>query len=153
MPQGYARGGVDFTRPVQPQLRLQSSAATAVATATDQAVAFDTEIVDSHGQHDNVTNNSRATCKSAGFYVMSACIRWEDVTTGARILSLRVNGTTLISRQFTQDNGQYQVIATAYPLAVGDYIEVIARQTSGASKNVEVAANYSPQFAWAKVSD
>jgi len=143
-----------------PAARVTHNAAQGTTTAVDFVLAFNTERFDQMGggadtMHDTVTNNSRLTCRYAGIYLISGNIQFASNATGTRYVKIRLNGTTEIAR--------VQLVAAAsdthtlhvsclYSLAVNDYVELLALQSSGGNLNVNSAANYSPEFSAVRVA-
>lgn len=134
--------------------RAYHNAAQSIAHNTTTALAFNSERYDVDGVggstiHDNVTNNSRLTCRVAGVYSIVGCVQWAGSTTGLRQVEIRLNGATIIGQVI-----QAAVIATEvtlnvtceYALAVNDYVELLAYQNSGIALNVNVSGNASPEF-------
>lgn len=140
-----------------PAARVHHSVNQSITNATNTILAFNSERYDTCAgaadtQHDTATNNSRLTCRYAGKYSIKACVQYAVNATGERRLFLRLNGTTIIAGENKDANtggaGTIMNIACDYDLAVNDYVEVMVHQTSGGALNVEVAANYSPEFMW-----
>lgn len=111
-----------------------------VATSTNTAIPFTTELLDTDSFHDNATNNTRITIPTgctglyATFYLY---IQLSSNTTGYRAASLYRNGSS-IAGFMNQDDPQTGGISTrliyaspAYPLTDGDYFESYAWQNSG----------------------
>lgn len=119
--------------------------------ATDTAIQFGSERFDQNGTyHDNVTNNTRLTAPTTGYYMIGANIEWDTQTVTARV-SLRVNGTTVIAatqnHSISSDETELrQVVTTLYQLNASDYVECMAYQASGGSQDVVASGNYSPEF-------
>ena len=129
----------------------------AIPNNTWTAVALNSELYDTDAIHDNVTNNSRLTCKTAGVYVITGHIDLEESTTGLRSLFIRLNGTTYIA-EYQSNNVEggpgfswITSIATIYKLAVNDYVELMIRQTSGGSLDLKAYASTSPHFAMQRI--
>src|SRR5262245_3650198 len=64
-----------------PTVRVTHSANQNINTGTQTQVAFNTEDWDqaagaSSTMHDNVTNNTRLTCRYAGIYLVTAEVEW-----------------------------------------------------------------------------
>lgn len=135
-----------------PACRVTKAAAQSIATSALTAVTFDTERYDTDTMHDNVTNNTRITIKTAGLYTVGAAIEWAAGGTSFRLLLIRLNGTTpiaqLIGPPETTGVATDQTLSTVYKFAVNDYIEVMAQQNSGGALNVSKINNSSPEF-WA----
>lgn len=116
--------------------------------------AFNSERFDTDNCHDNVTNNSRLTCRTAGIYVIVGNVQISANATGSRDLSIRLNGTNFIAgvRFAAAATGATQAqIQAIYQLAVNDYIELGVTQTSGVSLSLETVASYTPEFRMALV--
>lgn len=134
-----------------PACRVRHSANQSIATATDVILAFNTELFDTDVMHDTVTNNSRITLKTAGLYVVMASATFDVSAVGHRTLTLQKNGATPIAETEVAPNptaarGTGVVVSTIYKFAVNDYVEVRARQASGAGLNVLALGEYSPIF-------
>ena len=120
--------------------KLYSSSGTqaTLTTATLTALPWNSEVWDSDGYHDNVTNNSRITIPSGlgGVYLAQAQIAWTGNATGRRYEYITKNGVggTAVARQVDQPTNAsaivYQVSCLAL-LAAGDYLESAGQQDSG----------------------
>ncbi|MBA7710430.1 hypothetical protein ES703_119372 [subsurface metagenome] len=112
-------------------------------------ISYNSERYDTDLIHDNVTNNSRLTCKTAGIYIIVAQISWDLHATGTRQTQIRLNRAVALAQYrmeaFATEYPNY-TMATIYKLAVNDYIEVLVRQTSGVTLKVLTGAQYSPEF-------
>lgn len=121
---------------------LYSSSVTAVANATLVAVSFNSEKYDTDGFHDNTTNNTRITIPTgkAGKYLINGKINYDSNATGIRQAYIRKNGSTTLSYVVynpVTSNVTTAVVVALEDLAVGDYIELNAYQSSGGSLNTE----------------
>lgn len=126
---------------------------TGILDGATTVLVLDTERWDSDAFHDTVTNNSRFTIPTGlgGYYMMGYNIRWDSNTTGARFAGFRLNGTTFISSDQQIGSAQaYQSGVTYYLLAAGDYVEVCVVNSSGGTRSIIAAGNYSPE-AWIKL--
>src|SRR5262245_40483526 len=65
-----------------PAARAYHSANQSINSGTNTTLNFDSERFDSDTIHDNVTNNSRLTCKTAGKYLICCNVRWASNATG-----------------------------------------------------------------------
>lgn len=151
---GVIENGI-FDAHFQPGCRTGHSANQSLTNSTNTVIAFDTERWDTDTIHDNVTNNSRLTCKTAGKYQISACIAYASNATGDRETSIRLNGTTVIAYDTRSAvNGAVTIatISTLWDMAVNDYVEVLGFQTSGGALNVTTNAAYSPEFMMVRVA-
>ena len=146
----------------QPAVRVFHNTTQSLTTATLTALAFNSERFDQAGgsastMHDTVTNNTRLTALYAGIYQVSGTIEFAANSTGDRAIAIRVGptGPTIIAyHQMTAaaSGNSRMSISTIYNLAVNDYFELMAFQTSGAGLNVTSTANYSPEFGMVRVA-
>ena len=130
-----------------PSARVYRTTAQPVTTATFNAIAFDTEHFDTDGIHDNVTNNTRLTCRTAGKYLVEGNVEFAGSTTGVRTLGVRVNNGAIWvqeQRPSVDVNTCAMVVSTTLDLAVGDYIELVVWQNTGSGLNVNASPYYSP---------
>ena len=134
--------------------RVYHSAAQSTVTATPLTLAFDSETFDTDAIHDTVTNNSRLTCKTAGVYLITGHIRFEANTVGDRRVQIWLNGAAAIATQAS--------VATAITcgltvtaicnMAITDYVELTAYQTSGGNLNVLRSASDTPEFSMVRIA-
>lgn len=104
------------------------------------SVDYATENWDTDTIHDNATNNTRLTAKTAGRYQVFAFGQWDTNTTGDRFLRIRKNGATvnLLEERVTPTaNGNPHILAGELALAVNDYIELQAWQNSGGTRTFD----------------
>ncbi len=106
--------------------RVYNSANLTIPDSTWTALAFNSEDYDTDVIHDNVTNNSRLTCKTAGKYIITGHAFWDTNTNGMRSSLFKLNGSTAIAyAQLPLDiygNGT-STLTTIYNLAVNNYVE------------------------------
>ena len=143
-----------------PAVRVTHNAAQSTTTGVDFTLAFNTERFDQAGgatstQHDTVTNNSRLTALYAGVYHIFGNVEFAANAAGSRVLKIKLNAATVI--------GQARIVASAsdthalnisclYSLAVNDFVELVAQQSSGGNLNVNSTGNYSPEFGMVRVA-
>ena len=133
-PGGYTQG-----------VRVYHGASQNIANSSWVTLAFNSERYDTDSIHGNVTNNSRLTCRTAGKYLIIGQIGFPANSTGSRAGVILLNGTTYIShvlQDATSDFGNAIICTTIYDLAVNDYVELQALQSSGGT----LAVAYSPQM-------
>lgn len=131
--------------------RVYNDAAISIANNTLAALTFNQERYDTDGLHSTSVNTGRLTCTRAGKHMTGTNIIFASNATGVRAVQLRLNGATVIgSAEVQAVNGDATVLNVncVYDLAVGDYVEVIAYQTSGGNLNISATSNHSPDF-WA----
>jgi hypothetical protein len=110
-------------------------------------VTFTSETVDRDNGHDTVTNTSRYTAQTAGYYLFNGTIQYASNVTGSRRALWQVNsaapvgGGGFFSTSSTLVAGTASVIAPPffYYLSVGDYVELAAFQNSGAALSTVAA--------------
>ena len=135
-----------------PSCRVYNTAAITLGTSgVATLLTFNAERYDTDGLHSTSTNTSRLTVPAgwAGIWDIFATIEISGSATGLRQIYFRVNGATAVAAVTTNavtGVGTQLSLSTHYKLAVGDYVEVMARQDSGGSLTVSVGANYSPEF-------
>lgn len=139
-----------------PRCRLFNSAAISIPTAVATALTFNTEVFDAaapNNMHDTATNTSRITVPTggAGWYNITGSLEFAANATGYREIRVRLNGVTNIAIH----NAMAVTVATIthrmsinvqYALNVGDYVELMALQTSGGALNVATNSDFSPSF-------
>lgn len=138
----------------QPAARVYHSVNQSIANATYTALAFNSERFDTDAMHDPTTNNSRLTAKTAGKYLVLGHFAYSANSTGFRFAALRVNGGSYYAEitYSAQAGTQTEVlVVTLLDLALNDYVELIAYQSSGGSLNVETIGNTSPEFSLVRV--
>lgn len=126
--QKFAASELDKVRAVK------ITAGQTIPNATETAITLNSENFDTNSIHDNSTNSTRLTCKTAGKYIITGQINFTGNATGLREAQIRVNGTTSIAsdnRVAGDTNDRAVSVSTIYELAVNDYIELYAYQSSG----------------------
>jgi hypothetical protein len=107
------------------------------ATATLTKVAFNQEIFDTDGFHDNSTNNTRITIPTGlgGKYLINMNFKYFANATGNRYLILIKNNTTQyeVITYTPSSNFTSAAASIILDLAAGDYIEWQAYQNSGST--------------------
>lgn len=118
-----------------------------IPNATYTALNFNVEDYDTHGAHDNVTNNSRFTCPMAGILRLDGAVGYSANASGFRALIWSKNGTRLPGTQVADlaitGGKAMQVSARPYmvTVAAADYIELITYQDSGAALDTSISAD------------
>ena len=133
-----AGAGVDPTEEEMNQsCRAEHSAAQSIPNGAWATLSFSSEAWDTNNIHDNATNNSRLTCKVAGYYLVIGFCQWVSNSTGRRLIRIQKNGTTTMFQAeptISADNTYAPMAITGFLyLAVNDYIELQVFQTSGAA--------------------
>lgn len=114
-----------------------------IANSTATAVVWNTETSDSASLHSTSVNTSRMTIPSGegGTYLIVGYIDWAANATGVRQAYLRLSTgslvlTNVIDNAVAGGGTTPQVVTAVYPLAAGEYVEVVASQTSGGALNI-----------------
>ena len=108
---------------VPPACRLIQAAAQTTVDSSATAIQFGAESYDTDTMHDNVTNNTRITIRTAGIYVITAGLGLTSTPSSAFELYLDQNNGT----QLAQNNSvgeAYKTISATKDFAVDDYIEL-----------------------------
>jgi hypothetical protein len=143
-----------------PRCYAYKSGSGALANAAWGDINFGAEAYDSHGAHDNSTNNGRLVAPESGLYTIKAHLTFALNANGIRGLDIRKNAAgvqtagTDLAFIIIAANGttQTRLIASVdAQLTAGDYCECFAYQNSGGALNVEGAniADTFLSFRWA----
>lgn len=117
-------------------LRLSSNQSLANATFT--AISWDAEDSDPDSMHDNSTNPTRITVPTAGIWLVTANVVFQNNGNGQRQVFVKVNGTIQAGVSYverTSGNQNGVVYTRLLSLSANDYIEVWAYQDTGGSLN------------------
>lgn len=125
-----------YTAP--PMFRGRQVATQTFTTGVWAAVTLDATDVDTDSGHSNVTNNSRYTAQVSGWYWVVGFCAWTNTNTSHDIFcALYVNGSIMLGTgQAVEKTGSDFASVSASSLVflhVGDYVEVFARQDTGAN--------------------
>lgn len=97
------------------------------SNGSNVAVAFGAESFDTHGFHDNSTNNTRLTIPTGkgGKYMIGGSI--NTINSNSGVMTIVVDGTTTIAWNSLEgysstDNGG--TVSTIYDLTAGQYVEL-----------------------------
>lgn len=133
-----------------PYAHVFNSGALSITNSVLLIATFDSERDDNNASHSTVSNTSRLTAVDPGVYDIGANASIQANATGIRQLLIRLNGATVIAEITLPNVGAASstelAIATKYRLAAGDYIEMGVFQNSGGALNLQVGANWSPEF-------
>lgn len=135
---------------------LVQQSAQSMTSGSNVIITFgaSSEIVDSHGSHDTVTNNGRITPPRSGLYWVHGIINIASNTTCTSLHGLiRKSGSNYTSVRDKPNNGSNTCSVEVSGLIVidagaGDYLELVGVQTdSGASaRNTNVTTGQSSVF-------
>ena len=154
-PDGFEKLLKGAVMPYVPSCRAYKTALQAIPTSTWTAINLDAERFDTDGMHDTVTNNTRLTCRTAGKYLLVGHASWVAVAGTRRLIGIWLNGMgtgvcvarmDLSGAAGEAGSEMGPVVATIWDLAVGDYVELGAYQTTGSPLNIVAGSAYSPEF-------
>jgi hypothetical protein len=138
-----------------PTCRVYNSAAISLTTGVPTVVTFNSERWDTDTIHSTSSNTGRLTCSTAGVYQIFATVEFAANATGQRSLALRRTGGVTVGYTVV-DAAAAGVTALTISvqdiLAVNDYVELLATQTSGGNLNVDSATSWSPEFGMTRIS-
>lgn len=135
-----------------PRARLRKTADQTANTGVVSTVTWEAEDYDTDGGHSTVTNTSRYTSQTAGWYYLSVNFQFTvnaNEKNGTREVCFQKNGNGSL-KQSRQDeylgNGEFQgrvFMRTAghIYLAVNDYVEVLFHQDSGTNGLIRNTSN------------
>jgi len=110
-------------------------------------------------QHSTSSNNTRLTCRVAGKYLVFGEVIFASNASGNRSLVIRKNGAaigvweTSITQLPNAGNWETNMqISTVLNLAVGDYVELCALQSSGGNLDIMYRNPESPVFGMIKIA-
>ena len=118
-----------------------------VATATHQALNWDTEMIDTWGQHSTSSNPSRWVAPVAGWYWVTGRVFWDyTASSSANQHSVTIRTTSGVTP--TDWRGETRPGASTHTpgafggelvqMAAGDYVEIAGYQGSGSTQNTRV---------------
>jgi hypothetical protein len=129
---------------IDPPTVSLSGAAVSTTSGNIFTLTCNTEIFDNDAMHSTVTNPTRITAQTAGRYDFTAVVRYDyNAGGGGRLLQFFHNATTqynvaqlpatTVATRDTIISGGRKIV-----MAAGDFVEVRARQDSGATINITV---------------
>ncbi|MGL5908850.1 MAG: hypothetical protein ACRCZP_02540 [Phycicoccus sp.] len=130
-----------------PTAHLLQTLTLSVPNATWTSVPLDVEIVDSANGHSTTINPSRYVCQRAGVYEFGGALSFTINATGirsGRVLrngSAAVLGSVDLRSASSADFTCMSLPISKERLSIGDYVELQAYQTSGASLNLDDTVN------------
>ena len=132
-----------------PAARVTRSAVQTISTNTVTALSFDVERFDTDNIHDNSTNPSRLTAKTAGKYLISGNAEFFSNGTGRRLIRILLNGSDIIAAQEWDTNQNEKTImsvSTIWDMGLVDYVELQVFQNRGGDLNILQTTSFSPEF-------
>jgi len=113
--------------------KVTKSANQSIPNSISTIVTWNQEDYDTDGMHDNVTNNSRITIKTAGKYSVMAQFEWASNSTGKRIIDIMKNSVALGKANYLASGSSQHTISFVGDFAVDDILEIRVFQDSGGS--------------------
>lgn len=144
-------GGQIYDSCQGPVASLTQTATQSVANGADTSILFDTEIIDTHNGHDNVTNNDRWVCPSGwdGYYFISGSVFLASGAAGVRVVWLRKNagseipGSVNRRSPWSGGDGDGLVCGTCVVfLTAGDFVTLRVIHTQGSAVNTLASGQY-----------
>jgi hypothetical protein len=138
-----------------PYVHAELWAETSVPTATDVALDFDGYRRRTHGAMWSSGQPTRLVAPAPGRYRLIGTVEWAGNANGVRFLRAQrtraVGGSTAnVARSsdaaHAATSDQRQLLAGDFELYQGDYIEIIALQTSGSTLAIRNSDEYSAEF-------
>jgi hypothetical protein len=128
------------TTPTFDGVRVYKNTYQSVPNNTLTALTWEAENYDTNSYHSTVTNTSRLTVPTTGYYLIMAFFGWEYQNAGTnRILYLYKNGSTQLQIIESPTTGSalnayvpvYQGFTVIFAATAGDYFELKGYQGSG----------------------
>lgn len=138
----------------RPMAIIRQTVAQSVPNASWTPVTFDTEDLDRDNGHSTVTNTSRYTAATPGYYWISAQLPFVTNTTGIRGMRFRTNGVDvplnghgriLTNTTLGGNDTSMSSSGAQYLNGTSDYMELICYQNSGGALNLLVDNSLGPQ--------
>lgn len=112
---------------------VKATATTSISTGSTTSISFDTELHDTDGFFAPTSTNIVIPTGFAGRYLITANGNIAFNASGARVISIYINGTLNISAPMAAGNPQSGGISRVLTLAAGDVITIRIFQDSGVS--------------------
>jgi hypothetical protein len=147
------RDAVNFLANMPMAVLYQNTGQAVAGGTTPVILSWDTEIIDSYGGHSNTVNNARYTAQVAGYHAVFGTAYFPNNSTGYRRLDIYVNGASYTPQwqdELIANSGggtAAQVLGIVY-LGVGDYVQLMATQTSGGSQTLPGGGSASMSLWW-----
>jgi hypothetical protein len=126
--------------------RVTRASAQTIPTSSIQSINWDSEDYDTGTLHDVSTNNERLVLKAIGKWRITLHVAWDANATGARRISIRLNGSAAIAQveqQAVSSSGEVTAMCVTTEwkaTAITDYVEARVWQNSGSGLNVGTTA-------------
>lgn len=122
--------------------KVYQSASQSIPNNTSTYLQFNSEYWDTESIHNNVTNNTRLTCRTAGKYLVVGQCVFEANAAGVRQVVVQQNrGDIPAGNSILPSAGggtpTIVVVSTIFNLAIGDYVEMLTYQNSGGALDAQ----------------
>ena len=153
----YVYNGSSWVQPkafFKPIGRIVADSTQTMADDTQVAIAFAAaDEIDTHGQHNPSSNNTRVTPNVAGYYRFTGTVFFIALTSGQTIdATFRKNGTTSLPASGRKQGATVQesVHTTVIVSMNGstDYMELTGRQNSAGSSTTNQSLQFSSVMEW-----
>lgn len=111
---------------------LRKTSNQSIPSNSPTAITWESELIDRDGGHSTVTNTSRYTSQTSGYYHLRACVLWEMNTPNDPAWMdgyFRRNNSTIFCRTvYVAHMNNFlatQIIEGCVSLLAGDYVEVV----------------------------
>lgn len=119
---------------VPPMCRVQRTS-TSAALATSDPIPFNSEVYDTDGMWEGVTNPSRITANTAGVYLFTGSLRIDGTSafTQVNFFAKKNNGTEQYWQNVQSITGTFYAAAVAFTisLAANDYVQIFTGHSGG----------------------
>jgi hypothetical protein len=135
--------------------RIVASGTTALPDNTQVAIAFSAaDEIDTHGQHNPASNNTRVTPNLAGYYRFDGTAFFnEQSTPNVLDANFRKNGTTQLAPSGRTPGSSLHPTTCSTTVIQSmngstDYVELMARQDSGGADTTHSSAQFTSVIEW-----
>jgi hypothetical protein len=145
----YLNGEGSFAALPDIGARVNNSTDITLSHNSITALTFDTEDWDTDTMHSTTTNTSRLTATKAGKYLVVGMVWFNTNGTGIRNIYIYKNGSVVAQtgeNTCSSANSTILNIVNFVDLAVNDYIELEAYQSSGGDLAVRALSGRTPVF-------
>jgi len=117
---------------------VRRAAVQTISTASWTPVSFDTEDVDPYAMR-AAGAPTRITIATPGIYNVFATAEWALSATGARLMSILLNGAGKAALKLNATGSGYMTTAQEIRIAQGEYLELSVYQDTGGDLNLTAA--------------
>ena len=143
----FAAGGI-------PYCLVRHDATQSISNSTETVLAWNNEVTDPNGMHDNSTNNSQIIPQTAGYYAPFCVGGWASNSSGVRVMYFRRNGSGSDrgwGHIAPPCDGDSTILSTwsgeLFSMnGSSDYLEVVVSQSSGGSLDWATDSNSQHPF-------